>query len=98
MLNDSLTLFNIPFVLVYILPYVGAGALAWAGYVLGQRFTPNFTGRSRAARLENFAGGKAALDKKANSTPVGSFEHQVRIAFTRIGIDASGNEEYYLMM
>ena len=30
MLNDSLTLFNIPFVLVYILPFVGAGALAWA--------------------------------------------------------------------
>ena len=98
MLNNSLTLFNIPFVLVYILPFVGAGALAWGGYMLGQRFTPNFTGRSRTARLENFAGGKASLDKKANSAPVGSFEHQVRIAFIRIGIDASGNEEYYLMM
>jgi len=95
---DTLTLFRIPFILVYLLPFVGAGALAWAGYLLGQKFTPDFSGRSRTTRLENFAGGKAASDKKAGSTPVGSFEHKVRIAFQRINIDAAGNEDYYLTM
>ncbi|RPJ51313.1 MAG: hypothetical protein EHJ95_05595 [Methanobacteriota archaeon] len=97
-MSNTLTLFNIPFALVNILPWVGAGALAWAGYQLGKWFTPNITGRSKTARLENFAGGYASLDRKANSTPVGSFEHKVRIAFSKIGIDATGNEEYYLTM
>ena len=93
---NTLTYFNIPFALIYLMPFVGAGALGWAGYLLGQRFTPDFSGRSRTSRIENFAGGKASLDKKANSAVVGSFEHKVRIAFARINIGAAGNEEYYL--
>lgn len=92
---ETLTLFNIPFALVYVMPFIGAGALGWAGYLLGQRYTPNFGGRSRTSRIENFAGG-ASLDKKPNSAVVGSFEHKVRIAFARFNIDAAGNEDYYL--
>lgn len=97
-MNNTLTLFNIPFVLVYILPFVGAGALAWGGYMLGQRFAPNFTGRSKRARLENFAGEKVSPNRKVNVSAVGSQEHKVRNAFAKIGIDAAGNEDYYLMM
>ncbi|MFZ5884023.1 MAG: type II secretion system F family protein [Chloroflexota bacterium] len=95
-MTDTLTYFNIPFFLVYILPFVGAGALGWAGYLLGQRFAPDFSRRTKISRLENFAGGKISLDKKANSAPVGSFEHKVRIAFSRFGVNAAGREEYYL--
>ncbi|MBN2116305.1 MAG: hypothetical protein JW730_07035 [Anaerolineales bacterium] len=97
-MDKSLTLFQIPFIAVYILPWVGAGALAWAGYLLGKWFTPSITGRSRTARLENFATGFASPDRKAHSAPVGSFEHKIRIAFADIGIDVAGNEEYYLTM
>ncbi len=97
-MDKTLTLFQIPFIAVYIMPWVGAGALAWAGYLLGKWFTPNISGRSKTARLENFATGFSSSDRKAHLTPVGSFEHKVRIAFAKIGIDAAGNEEYYLTM
>ncbi len=97
-MDKTLTLFHIPFIAVYIMPWVGAGALAWAGYLLGKWFTPNISGRSKTARLENFVTGFGSSDRKAHSTPVGSFEHKVRIAFAKIGIDAAGNEEYYLTM
>ncbi len=88
-------LFDFPFVLSMFLPYIGAGALAWIAYRLGEKFTPRI-GRPQVTRIEMFAGGKR--DPARTATPVGSFEHRLRIAFTKLGIDAAGNEEYYLMM
>lgn len=76
-----------------LLPLLGAGALAFVAYVLGDRFAPRFH-RPQTARLTNFVITRSA----AKAVPVGSFEHRVRIAFSGVRMDASGREEFYLML
>jgi len=90
-------LFDVPPILSTILPFIGAGALAWIAYLVGGRF-PLQIGRSRStSRIEKFAAAKRGETKVA-SAPIGSFQHRVRIAFAGVGMDASGNEEYYLLL
>jgi hypothetical protein len=79
-----------------ILPLLGAGALAWAAWLFGGMFNLRI-GRPQVTRLENFAASKRGAGK-SSATPVGSFEHRVRIAFAKINLDATGSENYYLML
>ena len=95
----SNNLFSIsPDITTTILPFLAAGALAWIAYFFGERGKPPQIGKSRSqSRIETFMTSKRA-DNKTSSTPVGSFEHRVRIAFSGVGMDASGSEQYYLML
>jgi len=93
----STSLFDIPPVFSTILPFIGAGALAWIAYLIGGKFTPQIGKSQSTARIEMFATERQG-EKKVSSTPVGSFQHRVRIAFAGVGMDASGNEEYYLQL
>ncbi|MBI1793391.1 MAG: hypothetical protein HYR70_04280 [Chloroflexi bacterium] len=91
------SLFDIPASLSALLPFVGAGALAWIAWRIGGRFTPRIGKPRNIARIEMFAASKGGAGK-VSAAPVGSFEHRVRIAFTKLGINAAGSEEYYLMV
>src|ERR1700690_253485 len=93
----STSLFDIPPVFSTLLPFMGAGALAWIAYLIGGKFTPQIGKSQSTARIETFATERQG-EKKVSSTPVGSFQHRVRIAFAGVGMDASGNEEYYLQL
>lgn len=91
----TLSMYQIPILVFNLLPFAGAIALAVIGYLLGERILPKLD-RSRTARLEIFAGkGEGTTSTRA---PIGSFNHRVRIAFNKIGIDATGKEEYFLML
>jgi len=90
-------LFDIPPMLTTFLPFIGAGMLAWIVWRLSGKLTLPRFGRPQVTRIETFAGGNRGLGK-TSAAPVGSFEHRVRIAFTKIGIDVADNEEYYVMM
>jgi len=80
-----------------LLPFIGAGALAWIAYWIGERLGPPQIGKSKSEScIEMFATSKR--ESKTSSAPVGSFEHRVRVAFAGVGMDASGGEEYYLLM
>lgn len=91
------TLFDLPPLLTVFLPFIAAGMLAWIAWRLGGNFTLPRLGRPQVTRIENFAGSKPAAGK-TSSAAVGSFEHRVHIAFSRIGIDAVDNEEYYMTL
>jgi Flp pilus assembly protein TadB len=92
-----MTLFDLPPLLTVFLPFIAAGMLAWIAWRLGGNFAMPRLGRPQVTRIENFAGSKPAAGK-TSSTAVGSFEHRVHIAFSRIGIDAMDNEEYYMTL
>jgi Flp pilus assembly protein TadB len=91
------TLFDLPPLLTVLLPFIAAGMLAWIAWRLGGKFTLPQIGKPQVTRIENFAGGVRAAGK-TSSAAVGSFEHRVHIAFSRIGIDAVDNEEYYMTL
>jgi Flp pilus assembly protein TadB len=91
------TLFDLPPLLTVFLPFIAAGMLAWVAWRLGGNFAMPRLGRPQVTRIENFAGSKPAAGK-ISSAAVGSFEHRVHIAFSRIGIDAVDNEEYYMTL
>lgn len=91
----SASLFDIPFNLSAILPFLGASALAWIGYLLGNRFFPRIGKSISVSRLETFAG-DLRTGKTASAAPVGSFDYQVRVAFKTLKIDAADNEGFYL--
>jgi hypothetical protein len=91
----SNNLFDLPPIISMVLPFLGAGALAWVAYLFGGRFTPQIGKSTSTSRIEMFASSRGG-EEKVSSAPVGSFQHRVRIAFSGVGIDASGNEEYYL--
>lgn len=93
---NTLNLFDIPPALMFFLPYVGAGAIAWVAYLLGIRATPRIR-LFQPNRIESFLDVKGKT-RDANTVPFSSLEYRLRIAFAKIGIDASGNEEYYLML
>lgn len=93
---NGLTIFDIPFAVVTVIPFLGAGAMAWAGYLIGQRFTPDIRLRSNS-RLDGFIGGKSK-SADAQTAMVGSKEHRIRIAFAGINVDAAGSEEYYMTL
>ena len=94
----TLSLYQLPPFIFNLLPYIGAGALATFAYTLGGWLLPRLD-RSRVMRVELFADTKSARrDMPGGRAPVGSFAHQVRIAFARFGIDASGREEYILRL
>ncbi len=95
MINTNL--FDIPFVLSMFLPFIGAGALAWIAYFLGGRFTPRIGRPGNIARIENFMSNRSTTGK-VSAAPVGSREHQVRIAFARINMNVEGSEDYYMML
>lgn len=78
-----------------LLPLLGAVALAWAAWQVGGTLNLRI-GRSQVTRLENFA--TSQRPEKTAATPVGSFDHRVRVAFAKINIDAAGNESFYLML
>jgi Flp pilus assembly protein TadB len=90
-------LFDLPPLLTFFLPFIAAGMLAWIAWRLGRKFTMPRIGRPQVTRIENFAGSKHNIGK-TSSAAVGSFEHRVHIAFSRIGIDAVDNEEYYMTL
>jgi len=92
-------LFNLdPIYTSALLPFVAAAALAWIAYLIGEHFEPPQIGKSKSeSRIEAFATSKRA-EPKTSAAPVGSFEHRVRVAFAGVGMDASGGEEYYLLM
>lgn len=90
-------LFDIPPTLSMFLPFIAAGLLAWIAWRLSSKLTLPRFGRPQVTRIETFVGGKRRLDQ-ITIAQVGSFEHRVRIAFTKLGIDAAENEEYYVMM
>ncbi|WKZ38311.1 MAG: hypothetical protein QY332_10255 [Anaerolineales bacterium] len=92
---NSLTIFDLPFSMAMVIPFLGAGAVAWAGYVFGQGISINFSLRSRT-RLDGFLG--KAQTSKAVPINVGSQEHKIRIAFGTVNMDAAGNEQSYLFM
>ncbi len=94
----STNLFDLPVSITGILPFIGAAALAWAGWLLGKSFMPHSLnlGKPRAVnRLSTFA---ARDSGKSSDVPIGSFDHRVQVAFSKIGVDASGNEETYLWL
>lgn len=98
---NSLTIFDIPFALTAIMPFLGAGALAWAGYMLGQRMNVNIRVGNMGAksRLDSFmAAGRGSVDAKVSPAAVGSLEHRIRVAFASVNIDAAGAEEYYMTL
>src|SRR5512133_2205897 len=88
------TLFDIPPTMTLFLPFIAAGMLAWIVWRLGGNFTLPRLGKPQVTRIETFAGGTRNVGK-TSSAPVGSFEHRVHIAFAKIGIDSTENEEYY---
>jgi Flp pilus assembly protein TadB len=92
----TLSLYQLPVIVFISLPFVGAAALGLVGYLIGGYVIPKLD-RSRTARLDMFADGNTN-HPASTRTPVGSFNHRVRIAFAKVGIDASGKEEYYLMV
>ena len=97
---NSLTIFDLPFSLTLVIPFLGAGALAWAGYLLGKWFAPDFR-RFRLGsktRLDNFLDERAAKGAQRARVSIGSQEHKIRIAFTSLKIDAAGSEEYYMTL
>jgi hypothetical protein len=93
---NSLTIFDIPFVLVSVLPFFGAGSLAWAGWMLGQRIKFDFKLGSKST-LDRFVQKGQSPVKKQN-TIIGSQEHRIRVAFSKMNIDTTGNEEYYMTL
>jgi hypothetical protein len=96
---NSLTIFDIPFSLTIIVPILGALALAWAGYLLGRQYLPEFKFKlGSKSRLDNFLDDRAAKGTARSSVQIGSWEHKVRIAFTSLKIDAAGSEEYYMTL
>ncbi len=90
----TLTLLHIPPVLYNFLPALAAVALAMIGYLISRRLLAGLGGKSSVNRLEAFAG--TAANPKAAAVPVGSTAHRLRLAFARVGIDASGREGFYL--
>ncbi len=94
------TVFDIPFSITLLVPFLGAGAVSWAGYLLGQWFTPEFRQFrfGSKTRLDHFLDERTTKGNAGNSVPVGGREHRIRIAFTSIKIDANGNEEYYMTL
>lgn len=96
--NMVLSLYNLPPAIFHLLPFLGAGALAALAWQLGGWFLPRF-GSPRTARLDAFAetrsGRRTAAPEQA---AVGSFEHRVRIALSRFGLDAAGREAHYLFL
>ncbi|CAG0955622.1 hypothetical protein ANAEL_00324 [Anaerolineales bacterium] len=90
-------LFDLPPLLTFFLPFIAAGMLAWIAWRLGGKFTMPRIGKPQVTRIETFAGSKHNIGK-TSSAAVGSFEHRVHIAFSRIGIDAVDNEEYYMTL
>lgn len=92
---NSLTFFDIPFAIVTVVPLLGAGAVAWAGYVFGQGISIDFRLRSKT-RLDGFLG--KAQTGKASPVHIGSQAHKIRIAFGTVNMDAAGNEQSYLFM
>ena len=95
MINTNL--FYLPPSLTLFLPFIAAGMLAWIVWRLSGKLTMPRIGKPQVTRIESFVGGKRGQGKTTIAA-VGSFEHRVRIAFTKIGIDAAENEEYYVMM
>ena len=94
----STNLFNISSILTGILPFIGAGALGFITYLISGKFTLQIGKDRSTSRIEIFASSKRADDKEISSTPVGSFQHRVRVAFAGVGMNASGSEEYYLLL
>jgi hypothetical protein len=94
------TLFEIPFALAFIIPFLGAAALAWAGYLLGKWFSPEFRQFRFGSknRLDRFLDERAAKGAPKSSVSIGSNEHKIRIAFASIKVDAAGSEEYYMTL
>jgi len=93
----STNLFDVPFATSMFLPFIGAGALAWIAYFLGGRFTPRIGRPGNIARIENFMSSKSTTGK-VSAAPIGSREHQVRIEFAKIGVNAEGTEEYHVLL
>lgn len=92
---NSLTIFDIPFMLTAILPLIGAGAMGWAGYMLGKRMNIELRIGNKS-RLDNFLNvEQRSINSQASPAVIGSQEHRVRVAFSSINIDAAGAEEYY---
>ena len=92
---NSLTIFDIPFVVTAIMPLFGAGSLAWAGYLLGQRINLDIRFGSKN-RLDSFLGTKN--NTKVVPVAIGSENHRVRVAFQSSNIDAAGSADYYIML
>ena len=93
----STNLFNISPILTNILPFIGAGALSFIAYLISEKFTLQIGKDRSTSRIEMFVSSKRD-NEKISSAPVGSFQHRVRVAFAGVGMDASGNEEYYLLL
>ena len=94
----STNLFDLPVSITSILPFIGAGALAWIAYFLGGKITPPQIGKPKSvSRIEMFASSSHG-ETKVSAAPVGSFQHRLRVAFAGVGMNASGNEEYYLLL
>ena len=89
-------LFDIPFALAALLPFIGAGALAYVAWLLLKDWQPHF-GKPSVARIENFMSGRISTGKKS-AAPVGSREHRVRIAFAQIGINVEGTEDHHMLL
>lgn len=94
------TLLNIPFSLTMLVPFLGAGAMAWAGYMLGKWFSPEFRHFKFGSRtrLDNFLDERAMKGTPQSSVPVGGKQHRIRVAFATVKVDAAGSEEYYMTL
>jgi hypothetical protein len=94
------TLFNIPFSLTFVIPFLGAGAVSWAGYLLGKWFTPEFRQFKFGSKtqLDRFLNEGATKNRAKTSVTIGGKEHRIRIAFASIKLDAAGSEEYYMTL
>jgi hypothetical protein len=95
MINTNL--FDIPPTLTVLLPFLAAGMLAWIVYRLGGALSLPRIGKPQVTRIESFAGGKRKTGR-TSAAPVGSMEHRTCIAFAKLGIDATENEETYLLL
>lgn len=85
--------FVLPNFVLQGLPFLGAGALAYAGYVFISRITRriDFTSKDRADQLT-----KQRTDKRENLADFGSKQHKIRLTFARFHIAVDGNEEVAL--
>jgi hypothetical protein len=92
-------LFDLPFAIKFVVPILGAAAMAWAGYLLGKWYTPEFKFKLGSKnRLDSFLDKRGAKGAAKSSVPIGGQEHRVRIAFASLKIDAAGSEEYYMTL
>lgn len=81
-----------PEILRQILPFIGAGAIAFIAYIAGGRLVYVLEGGA-SRRVQELAGEQKAKNSILAGVQYGSEEHRLRLAFARFKMDVSGKEK-----